>query len=130
MTMISIRTMAALLVCLAISGCTDAEGTSVVTGQKRPAISPEQVQLYSEAPQVPYETIALVNARSASGWTDQGSINYAIAELKNQAAAVGANGVILGQPSTQTGGFVMIDGIAYPYDQKTVAGKAIYVSGG
>ena len=127
---VSIRNVVAVLAVAAIAGCTNAEGTSVVTGQQRSAISPEQVQLYSEAPQVPYEVIGLVNASSANGWTDQQSVDYAVQELKNQAAAVGANGVILRQPGSQTGGFIMIDNIAYPYDEKTASGSAIFVSGG
>lgn len=125
-----IRNMVAVLAIAAISGCTYAEGTAVVTGQKRAAITPEQVQMYSEAPKTPYEVIALVNSSSGSGWTDQQSVDYAVEELKNQAAKVGANGVILGQPGSQTGGFVMIDNVAYPYDEKTVSGSAIFVSGG
>lgn len=124
----SIKNIVAVLAIAAISGC--AEGTSVVTGQTRSAISPEQVQLYTVAPQTPYEVIALVNASSGNGWTDQQSVDYAITELKNQAAAVGANGVILGQPGSQTGGFIMSENIAIPYSEKTVSGSAIYVSGG
>ncbi len=123
----SIRNTAAILALLIIAGC--AEGTAVVTGERRAAISPEQVQLYSVAPQAPYQVIALVNASSGNGWTDQQSLDYAVEELKNQAAAVGANGVVLGQPGSQTGGFVMAGNTAVPYDEKTVSGAAIYVSG-
>jgi hypothetical protein len=103
--------------------------TAVVTGERRAAISPEQVQLYSEAPKAPYQVIALVNASSGNGWSDQQSVDYAVEELKNQAAAVGANGVILGQPDSQTGGFVMSGNVALPYDEQTVSGTAVYVSG-
>lgn len=124
----SIVNMVAVLAIAALAGC--AEGTSVITGQARSAISPELVQLYSEAPQMPYEVIALVNASSGNGWTNQQSVDYAIEELKNQAAAVGANGVILGQPGSQTGGFIMSGSVAIPYDEQTVSGSAIYVSGG
>jgi len=124
----SIRNMIAVLAVAAIAGC--AEGTAVVTGQQRSAISPEQVQLYSEAPKAPYEVIALVNASSGNGWTDQQSVDYAVEELKNQAAAVGANGVILGQPGSQTSGFIMSGNVAIPYDEQTVSGRAIFVSGG
>ena len=117
----------AVLAIAAISGC--AEGTTVVTGNKRPAISPEQVQLYASAPNQRYEVIALVTASSGNGWTDQQSVDYAVQELKNQAAAVGANGVILGQQGSRTGGFVMSGNIAIPYDEQSVSGSAIYVPG-
>jgi len=84
--------------------------------------------MYVEPPETPYEVIGLVNASSGNGWTDQQSIDYAVDELRNQAAAVGANGVILGQPGSKVGGFVMSGNIAIPYDEQTVSGSAIYVS--
>lgn len=118
--------VAAVLSIAVVTGC--AEGTSVVTGERRPAISPDQVQLFTSPPQRPHEVIALVRAESSSGWTDQQSVDYAVQELKNQAAAVGANGVILGQQGTQLGGFVMSDNVAIPYDEQTVQGTAIYIS--
>lgn len=117
----------AALVIAAVSGC--AEGITVLTGNKRPAINPAQVQMYSTPPQTPYEVIALVRASSGNGWTNQQSVDYAVEELKNQAAAVGANGVILGTQGTQTGGFVMSGSVAIPYDEQTVSGSAIYVPG-
>lgn len=116
----------ALMAFMAISAC--AEGSAIVTGKQRPAISPDQVQLYIDPPKAPYEVIALVNATSANGWTDQQSINYAITELKNQAAAVGANGVIIGQSRSQFGGVVMSGTIPIAYDEQAVSGNAIYVS--
>lgn len=120
-----IKRTAAFLAIAAIAGC--AEGTTIVTGEKRAAISPELVKLYSEAPQTAYQVIAIVKASSGNGWTDQQSTDYAIDELKNQAAAVGANGVILGQVGSQTGGFIMSGYSAIPYDEQTISGQAIYV---
>ena len=113
------------LAILALSGC--AEGTTVVTGQKRAAIDPAQVQLYATPPGANYEVVGLVNASSANGWNDQQSIDFAVSELKNQAAAVGANGVIIGTPSSRVGGVVMSGNVAIPYDEQTVSGTAIYV---
>jgi hypothetical protein len=122
----TIKSAVGLLAFLAIAGCAD--GTSVVTGQPRPAIVPTQVQLYVTPPEAPFEVIALVSAQSSSGWTNQQSIDYAVDELKNQAAAVGANGIILGQPGSKVGGFVMSGNFAIPYDEQTVSGSAIYIS--
>ena len=96
----TIKSAIGVLVFLAIAGC--AEGTAVITGQQRPAISPTQVQLYVEPPETPYEVIALVNASSGNGWTDQQSIDYAVDELKNQAAAVGANGSFWVSPAQRS----------------------------
>ncbi|WP_375698586.1 hypothetical protein [Pseudophaeobacter sp. TrK17] len=125
MKVISRRNLLAMLAITGVVGC--AEGTTVVTGERRAAISAGEVQLFSAAPKTPYQTIALVNAKSGNGWTSQQSIDYAVDELKNQAAAVGANGVILGQPGSQLGGFVMSGSVAIPYDEQTVSGIAIYI---
>lgn len=117
---------AAILSAAFLAAC--AEGTVVVIGQQRPAINPEQVKLYPQTTQSSYEVIGLVRASSGDGWTDQQSIDYAVAELKNQAAKVGAICVVIGSASSQTGGFIMIDNIAYPYDEQTVSGTTIYVN--
>ncbi|CUH46482.1 hypothetical protein [Ruegeria atlantica] len=129
MKIASVRSAVLVLGIAIAAACTNATGTTVVTGKQRPAIDPAQVQLYSSKPQTQHEVIALVKADSSSGWSDQQSMDYAVAELKNQAASVGANGVILGQTGSQTGGFVMIDNVAYPYDEQVVSGTAIFVAG-
>lgn len=112
----SIRNAAAILAIALIAGC--AEANTVIIGKKRAAISPEHVQLYSVVPQRPYQAIALINASSGKGWTAQQSMEYAVVELKNLAAAVGANGIILGQSGSQKGRYV----------EKTASGTAIYLS--
>ena len=118
--------MAALV--LMAMGC--ATGSTVLIGTARPAIEPDQVKLYLEAP-TSFEVIGLVEASSDSGWTAQGSMDYAIEELKNQAAKIGANGVLLdstGSKSSGTVGFYS-GGVWYgaPVEAKTVSGQAIFV---
>ena len=41
------------------------------------------------------EEIAIVKASSDAGLTQHGSLDYAVEELKKQAARVGANGVVI-----------------------------------
>ncbi len=77
----------------------------VVTGRPRPAISPADVRIYSRAPAV-FEEIAILNASKNSAFTTGGqkTVDKVIADLKEQAAKVGANGVILqGFSDSQTG---------------------------
>ncbi|MBO5730704.1 MAG: hypothetical protein J6R67_05865, partial [Treponema sp.] len=74
--------LAFTLISLIISSC--ASGTALVTGVQRPATSPESVILYTEPP-ANYEVIGIVTASSDSGWTDQGSLEYALKEIKKQA---------------------------------------------
>lgn len=77
---------------LVLAGC--ATSSVIVTGKPRTPIEISSVKLYLEAP-AKYEVIGQITASSDSGWTRQASVNYAIEELKKQAAALGANGVII-----------------------------------
>src|SRR4029077_9173507 len=79
--------VSALIAMISLVGC--ASGSAVVTGTTRNPILPEEVQIYLEPP-AEYEVIGLVSASSDAGWTDQGSQDYAIGELKKQAAKIGA----------------------------------------
>lgn len=114
---------------LLLAGC--ATGSSILVGEVREAIDPTQVKLYLEAPES-FEVIGIVNASSDSGWTEQDSVNYAVEELKNQAAKLGANGVLIESTGTQTstvvGGYNTGFIYAIPVASKSVTGKAIYVS--
>ena len=104
---------------LVLAAC--ASGSAIVTGTKRAPITAELVKLYLEPP-TDFEVIGLVSASSDAGMTEQASVDYATAELKNQAAKLGANGVLLisigDKTSTVAGGI-----------GKTVQGKAIFVGG-
>ena len=113
---------------LAIAAC--ASGSAIVTGEKRPPVPREQVKLYLDPP-AEFEVIGIVSASSDAGWTEQGSVNHAIAELKKQAAKLGANGVLL-MASGETTNTVVVSqrsGMAYgiPVTAKTVQGRAIFV---
>ena len=72
-----------LLTILLLTCC--ASGSSIIVGEVREAIDPNQVKLYLEIPES-YEIIGIVTASSDAGWTEQGSVDYAVEELKNQAA--------------------------------------------
>jgi len=102
---------------LLLAGC--ATGSNIVTGTTRPSTSPMAIKIYTEPP-ADYEVIGQVTAGSSSGWTSQGSMDYAVAELKKQAARLGANGVLLtGTTATQS----FWDGYNH-----SVVGKAIFVN--
>jgi hypothetical protein len=86
---------AAILVASFISAC----GTNVtMIGPARPAISPAAVRIY-ETPPRHYEQIAIINSSAGTTWLfpDRGSLDDAIADLRREAAALGANGVLLQQ---------------------------------
>jgi len=102
-----------------ITSCSS--GTAIVTGTKRTQISSNEVTLYFSAPKN-YEVIALVEASDDTGWTPEGSLKNAIEELKNQAAKLGANGVLLGDTST-----INSTVMGAPWITKTASAQAIHV---
>jgi hypothetical protein len=122
-----LKTLAAIAMVLFLVSC--ASGSVIVTGEKRAPIEPSQVKLYLDPP-AHYETIGLVEAASASGWSEQDSQNYAVEELKKQAAQIGANGVLLGAVKDRMyPGTVDMNGraIGDSIVNKVVKGRAIFV---
>jgi len=119
-----------IIVLIAISLVACASGSAIVVGEVREPIDPNQVKLYLEAP-ANYEIIGIVNASSDAGWTEQGSVDYAVQELKNQAAKLGANGVFIESTGEQTSTVIGGQGTSYlyaiPVTANTVSGKAIFV---
>mgnify|MGYP001579187007 FL=1 len=126
------RLIVIAFIAIFLAGC--ASGSTIVTGQIRPAIDPKQVKVLLEAPSG-HEVVGIVDARSLGGFTDQEKQNYALEELKSQAAAIGANAIVLmttGTEVTSGGTFV-----SQPYGggtfipsqsrQKTLSATAIYV---
>ncbi len=111
-------------VSLAIVAC--ASGNALVTGTQRPATSPESVVIYTEAPEK-YEVIGIVTASSDATGSAQTDLNYAVAELKKQAAKIGANGILLQDVSSSNSGGVFISGVFVSETKQNVSGKAIYV---
>lgn len=124
------RLAGALAAVLLLVGCAD--GSVLVTGKKHPPISSDSVTVYLQPPQQRFEVIGLVKAQSDAGMTQQGSLDYALDELKQQAASVGANGVLLQQTgSKSSGAYGMMSGgsmFMYSTDAQEIAGQAILVS--
>ena len=80
---------------LLLAGCAITSGTSVVVGNTRPQTKPEEIRLYTKPP-AKYEEIAIISADSAHDFMDkQALMDNAIAKLKDEAAKVGANGILL-----------------------------------
>ena len=78
---------------LLLGGCASSH---VMVGAARPPISPDQVKLYLHPPEK-YEEIAIIDASSRRSivFTDQQKMNKVIARLKEEAAKVGANGILI-----------------------------------
>jgi hypothetical protein len=97
--------IAATLAFVAISGCVSSH---VIVGKVRPAISPDLVQIYLHPPAGKYEEIALLDSssRNSFSFTAQGKTNAVIIRLKEEAAKLGANGILLSGVSDQAAGSV------------------------
>jgi hypothetical protein len=84
-----------VLMCLTIllSGCA---ASSIVVGKVRPAIPPEQVKLYLQPPNK-FEEIAVLESSNigSPAITSQGKTDVVIERLKEAAAKLGANGILL-----------------------------------
>ena len=117
------------LICLQVfSGC--ATGSAVSVGKFRPAVPVEFVKVYIEAPKK-YEVVGILEASSKGGGSSQSKTNRAVGRLKEEAAKIGANGVLIGNVSSENDGFVggYNNGIMYgsAKKNKAVGGKAIFV---
>jgi hypothetical protein len=92
-----------------LAGC--AASSYRLIGAPRPAISADQVQLYLETPARPYLEIATLDASSKRSWSFsyEGKAEVVIRRLKEEAARVGANGVLLKGITEESGGAIGTD---------------------
>jgi len=94
-----------VLVLAALLPAACSTSSHVLIGTPRPPISPDSVRIYLQPPPK-YEQIATINASSQGSLaiTGQQNMDKAIARMKNEAAKLGANGVVLqGVADQQTG---------------------------
>lgn len=131
------RVLGYLVISLALAGCVNTLGTHLVTGQTRPATDVSDVVLYATAP-ADYVVIGQVGARSTIFSSEQVKTDKAVARLKEEAAEMGANGILLQveNPASlgkRPGIVVTPDKIGgFVTDQNhdvLVSGQAIYVPG-
>jgi|ERR1700683_3074038 hypothetical protein len=86
-------------------GC--ATSSHVLIGTARAPISPERVKVYLQPP-AKYEQIATIDASSRGSMTitSQQNMDKAIARLKQEAARLGANGILLQGVEDQQSGSI------------------------
>src|SRR6202047_3812788 len=91
--MIRLPTLASVLA-MVLAAC--APSSHILVGTARPPISPSDVKIYLQPPPS-FEQIAILNASANSmfGTGGQGAVDKVIERLKEQAAKLGANGIIL-----------------------------------
>jgi len=81
-------------VALSVAACVTSH---VMVGKARTPVLPDQVQIYLEPPANKYENIAIVVASSkySLSFTGEGKAEVVIKRLKEEAAKLGANGILL-----------------------------------
>jgi hypothetical protein len=90
---------------LLLGGCSTT--SHVLVGTARPPISPDSVRVYLQPPPK-YETIATIDASSKGSLalTGQQNMDKAIGRLKEEAAKLGANGILLQGVQDQQSGSI------------------------
>ncbi len=98
----------------------------VMIGPARPPISPDLVTIYFHPPQMKYDEIALIDTSSKSSLsiTAQGKTDVVIRRLKEEAAKLGANGVLSQGVGDQSGGSVTTG-----FGQASASGNHAYGTG-
>src|ERR1700722_7534829 len=111
------------LAALALAACATSH---VMMGQARPPISPDQVVVYFHPPQTKYDEIAMIDtsSRGGFGFSAQGKTDVVIRRLKEEAAKLGANGVLLQGIGSESGG-----SISSGFGQASVSGNHAYGTG-
>src|ERR687891_3027717 len=100
---------AACLIC----GCAT---RTIMVGQPRPPISPEAVRVYQVPPRH-FERIAIIDSPAGTSWifSDRPSMELGISRLREQAAALGANGILLERAYDVPAGGLAIGGGGFGY---------------
>lgn len=95
------KKLGGLILCAVLTGCS---ASHVLVGQQRPPIAASDVQVYLEMP-ANAEQIALLNADSemAPTFTSQQEVDWVMRRLKEGAAKLGANGIVLQQMGKEKG---------------------------
>ena len=99
------NTVLAAVLALLLTACATSH---VMLGKARPPISPDQVQIYDHPPPGPYQEIARLDTSSQGSFsfTAQGKTDAVIQRLRNEAAKLGANGVLLEGIGDQVSGSI------------------------
>jgi hypothetical protein len=98
-------------VCIgAVLGATTAAACTtsshILLGQARPPVAPGDVRIYLEPIAGNYEKIAVIDASSGRSfsWTSAAKAEVVLTRLKEEAARLGANGVVLEEITAGTDG--------------------------
>lgn len=85
-----------IVVAFGLTGCVIKSGSSIRTGDVMPATSSDQVKIYLEKPNN-YKTLGIVTGKGSHAFvSEQTHMDAALERMKQEAAKLGANGILLG----------------------------------
>src|SRR5205809_2460246 len=118
---------AALAAACLICGCAT---RPIIVGQVRPPINPEAVRVY-RAPPRQFERIAIIDSPAGTSWIfpDRPSMDLGISRLREQAAALGANGILLQRVYDVSAGGFAIGGGGFGYSGHSFYGGCGCIGG-
>ena len=102
----------------------------MIVGQPRPPISPEAVRVYQVPPRH-FERIAIIDSPAGMSWIfpDRPSMELGVSRLRQQAAALGANGILLQRVYDVPAGGLTIGGGGFGYSEHGFYGGGGTVGG-
>jgi hypothetical protein len=118
------RARLAALSAVLLASCSTS--SHVLVGTPRPPISPDAVQVYMQPP-ARYEPIASINASSSGSFaiTSQQNMDKALARMKDEAAKLGANGILLQGVHDQQSGSIGLGGGSSSYGPSSSSGVGL-----
>ncbi len=121
------RLILAVSAVIAISACVSTNATVLGTATSaRAKIDPATVRVFRTADQVKakYEEVALLNASGESGMTNESKM---VTSMRNKAASLGANGIILDAISEPSAGAKIAGAFFGTGSQRKGKAIAIYI---
>jgi hypothetical protein len=124
-----IQAITSVLAAALLAACASSH---VMIGKARPPISPDQVQIYSRPPTVPYEEIARLQTSSQGSFsfTAQGKTDAVLKRLREEAAKLGANGVLLEGIGDEASGSIGTGGGSTSYSRGSSVGGGVGIGVG
>ena len=106
-----------ILTALFITSCSNV--THLMTGQKRSPTKVSTVKIYHKTPSAHYSEIAVLRTASRAGFTNQYRQDLGIERLREHAAELGANALIITD--------VNVTGATIGTDEVAIQGIAVYM---
>jgi len=120
------KLLPSLLVAVVVLGCVSTNAALIDPSVQLARTCSDAIKLYTTPDRVgkPYREVAVLNAKGESNWSDEGDM---INSMRDKAADVGANGIILNKIDEPSALTKVIGEVARTGSQRKGAALAIYV---